>query len=105
MTNKYPNTEAGDLVVIKPAPPCSTNLLTQARFLYRSLRMVVPLFSAMYVRFKPYRNGNLSAKLFGSKKKKKKKGLIMGKREMAKKMKLGFIFAKLQNFSGEKYKK
>jgi len=69
MTKKYPNTESGDLVVIKPEPPCSINLLTQARFLYRSLHVVVPLFSAMYVRFQPYRNGNLSGTLNGSKKK------------------------------------
>ena len=59
------------MVVIKPVPPCCTDLLTQARrFLYRSLHVIVPLFYGMYVRFQPYRNGNLSGTLICSKKKK-----------------------------------
>jgi hypothetical protein len=69
MTKKYPETESGDVVVIKPAKHCSTKLLTQSIwFLYRNLRVVFPSFLVMYVRYQLYRNWDLSVTQIGPKK-------------------------------------
>jgi hypothetical protein len=57
--------------------------------------MVVPLFSAMYVRFQPYRNGDLFGTLIGS----KQKVLMVGHINMAQKWKLIFSLGQLPRYS------